>query len=113
MSSTVVIKDARDVFVVVDKFPLGYKIWNIGDNMVDGYLPLARVDANYHVDVDSLKAMKVDSDEDLQALRHMAHYGINDILSAKAYMNGKKQSARLKANKQMAQRAAKYILDHC
>lgn len=31
MSSTIVIKDARDVFVVVDKFPLGYKIWNIGD----------------------------------------------------------------------------------
>jgi len=30
------------VFEIVDVIPLGYSIWNIGNNMKRGYLPLCR-----------------------------------------------------------------------
>ena len=43
------IKSGEHVFEIVDRVPCGYTIWNIGKNMVDGYLPLCR-----------LKAVKVD-----------------------------------------------------
>lgn len=32
-------------FELVDRVPLGYSIWNIGENMADGYLPLCRLAA--------------------------------------------------------------------
>ena len=32
----------NDTFEIVDSVPSGYVIWNIGKNMVDGYLPLVR-----------------------------------------------------------------------
>lgn len=31
-----------DTFELVDRVPRGYLIWNIGKNMVDGYLPLSQ-----------------------------------------------------------------------
>ena len=32
------ITDGKDTFELVDYVPLGYRIWNIGKNMIDGYL---------------------------------------------------------------------------
>ena len=37
-----IIMDNRK-FEVVDFVPAGYEIWNIGHNMIDGYLPLCRM----------------------------------------------------------------------
>ncbi len=34
------ITSERHTFELVDFIPYGYKIWNIGKNMIDGYLPL-------------------------------------------------------------------------
>lgn len=53
-------------FELVDRVPLGYKIWNIGANMADGYLPLCRLCAiqpfpgGRSIEVDTLKAIKCD-----------------------------------------------------
>ena len=60
------IKSGEHVFEIVDKVPCGYMIWNIGTNMVDGYLPLCRLKAaqpfqgGREIEVDTLKAIKVD-----------------------------------------------------
>lgn len=60
------IKSGEHVFEIVDKVPYGYMIWNIGTNMVDGYLPLCRLKAvqpfqgGREIEVDTLKAIKVD-----------------------------------------------------
>lgn len=51
-------------FELVDRVPLGYKIWNIGANMADGYLPLCRLCAiqpfpgGRSIEADTLKAIK-------------------------------------------------------
>ena len=60
------IKSGEHVFEIVDRVPCGYTIWNIGKNMVDGYLPLCRLKAvqpfqgGREIEVDTLKAIKVD-----------------------------------------------------
>lgn len=55
------------MFEVVDEWPRGYFVWNIGRANFphEGYLPLAReASAPYHVRLDCLKAIYI-GDEDL------------------------------------------------
>lgn len=65
-------------FEVVDSVPSGYMIWNIGKNMVDGYLPLCRLSAcqpfpgGRNIEVDTLKAIKCDG---AQIILAAAGYG--------------------------------------
>lgn len=60
------IRHKSDLFEVVDFVPLGYSIWNIGANMVDGYLPLCRLskyqpfEGATNIETDTLKAIKCD-----------------------------------------------------
>lgn len=58
-------EDGRiDRFEIVNEFPEGYQIWHIGrENFPhEGYLPLAVVDGNYHVDLSTLRCIKVESE---------------------------------------------------
>ena len=56
----------KHTFEIIDSVPPGYEIWNIGKNMIDGYLPLCRLALKQRfpggraIDVDSLKAIKTD-----------------------------------------------------
>ena len=46
-------------FEIVKSIPKGYSIWNIGNNMVDGYLPLCQVEpSTYSIIPETLKAVK-------------------------------------------------------
>lgn len=60
------ITNEDDVFELVEEFPLGYHIWNIGKNMRDGYLPLCRLrpvqpfPGGREIEPDTLKAIKCD-----------------------------------------------------
>ena len=53
-------------FEIVDHVPPGYDIWNIGKNMIDGYLPLCRLSKNQpfpggrNIETDTLKAIKTE-----------------------------------------------------
>ena len=56
----------KHIFEIIDSVPPGYEIWNIGKNMIDGYLPLCRLALKQRfpggraIDVESLKAIKTD-----------------------------------------------------
>lgn len=60
------ITSGKYIFELVDLVPYGYLVWNIGKNMIDGYLPLCRLSAiqpfpgGRNIDIDTLKAIKVD-----------------------------------------------------
>lgn len=62
-----------DVFEVVDEVPPGYVIWNIGANMIPGYLPLCRLKQNQpfpgarHIETDTLKAIRAEGAQDILA----------------------------------------------
>ena len=58
-----------DTYEVVTEPPLGYIIWNIGDNAPEGYLPFCRLkfmqpfEGGREIESDTLKAMKCDGAE--------------------------------------------------
>ncbi len=68
-----------DRFEVVDEWPIGYVVWNIGREYFPykGYLPLCRVDADYMVDLATLKALNV-CDEDV-CLKVLKDAGLNTV----------------------------------
>lgn len=61
-----IIRSGDNVFELVDSVLPGYIVWNIGKNMVDGYLPLCRLKpvqpfpGGREIEVDTLKAIKCD-----------------------------------------------------
>lgn len=65
MSEAKTITSGDNTFELVDYVPYGYLIWNIGKNMVDGYLPLCRLSAiqpfpgGRSIETETLKAIKV------------------------------------------------------
>ena len=62
-----------DTFELVDRVPRGYLIWNIGKNMVDGYLPLCRLayfqpfPGGRNIEVETLKAIKCEGAQTILA----------------------------------------------
>lgn len=60
------ITSGKHTFELVDHIPFGYLIWNIGKNMIDGYLPLCRLSARQPfpggraIEVDTLKAIQLE-----------------------------------------------------
>lgn len=59
------IRSSKNVFEVIEKIPCGYKIWNIGKNMVDGWLPLVRCEG-YNV-VGKMYALKCEGAQTILA----------------------------------------------
>lgn len=60
------ITHGRYTFELIDYVPLGYEIWNIGRNMLEGYLPFCRIAARQpfpggrSIEPDTLKAIKIE-----------------------------------------------------
>lgn len=67
------ITDGVHTFEIVDFVPLGYEIWNIGKNMIDGYLPLCRLSqyqpfpGGRQIETETLKAIKIDGAQTILA----------------------------------------------
>ena len=75
-----IIKDNGREFEIVESFPEGAFVWNIGRQNFkhECYLPLAFLDTSYddpyHVDVRRLKAIKVESEEIAIYIAGVAHW---------------------------------------
>lgn len=78
-----------NVFEIVEEFPLGYDIWNIGKNMLDGYLPLCRLsshqpfDGARNIETDTLKAIKCAG---AQVILDAIHGGTNTLDAMERYV---------------------------
>lgn len=59
-------------FEVVDTFPKDYVVWNI--NTTSEYLPLCEVSKDNHVNVDTLKCIKLKSAEDVHNVLRSSSY---------------------------------------
>ena len=74
-----IIKDDRHEFEIVESFPDGAFVWNIGRHNFphECYVPLAFLDTSFpdlcHVDVKRLKAIKVKSEEIALYIIDVAH----------------------------------------
>ena len=101
-----------DVFTVVEGFPNStYFVWNIGDNMTDGYLPLCQRDPyqedwQMKVRLNTLCAIDMRDDPELLAkFRQAARWGISNYETALAASQKKpvlpKQSGRAYGNREI------------
>lgn len=87
-----------DTFELVDSVPLGYEIWNIGKNMLDGYLPLCRLawlqpfEGARRIERDTLKAIRV---EGAQTILAAVGGGQNTVAAMERYI---KRYRRAKPN---------------
>lgn len=67
------IQSCGHTFEVVEEVPDGYMVWNIGKNMVDGYLPLCRLSARQpfpggrSIEAGTLKAIKANGAQTILA----------------------------------------------
>lgn len=70
-----------DIFEIVNEYPAGYVVWNIGRHNFqhESYIPLARPTSDYHIDLSSLKAIKVkDEQTALAILKEAARRGVDE-----------------------------------
>lgn len=84
-----------DIFEIVEKIPENYSVWNIGENMIDGYIPLCKnaQPGNkecFEIDLTSLKAIKLPDDE-ISKLRNAASVGICDKATAQKALKSKRR----------------------
>ncbi len=84
------ITDGKDTFELVDYVPSGYEIWNIGKNMINGYLPLCRLsqsqpfEGGRNIEADTLKAIKI---EGAQTVLAAVGYGLATVEEMERYIN--------------------------
>jgi len=101
----VIIKDGKiysesfgkvDVFEIMDKIPVGFFVWNIGDNMGhDEYIPVCQDlrpgDKDcFEINTRTLKAVRL-SPEEVQLLRKAAGYGVVSKEAAEKTLRSKRK----------------------
>ena len=90
------LNDRNDVFEIVEKIPIHYFVWNIGENMgTDEYIPICEDlhpedKDNYEINPYTLKAIKL-SVEEVKALRKAASVGINSKRTAERALKSKRR----------------------
>ena len=87
--------ERQDVFEIVDKIPLGFYVWNIGENMgSDEWIPLAQDlnpgdKENFEINPETLKAIRLNPEE-VQILRKAAGIGVNNLKAAEKALKSKR-----------------------
>ena len=86
---TITITDTNLTFQVVDTIPAGYEVWNIGNHMPAGYIPVCQLsprrpfDGLYDVDTRTLKAVKT---PDAEHILRAAARGFKTIYAMESYI---------------------------
>ena len=99
MKKTITTKDTfgkTRSYEVVGKIPLGFFVWNIGENMgTDEYIPICEDlhpenKDNYEININTVKAIKL-SVEEVKALREAATVGVNSKATAEKALKSKRR----------------------
>ena len=90
------ITSGEHVFEIVESVPKNYTIWNIGKNMIDGYLPLVQAGGHDGCQVvGKMKAIKVDQAQIILAAMGYGQKTIPEIEKyIKRYKNSKREVTR-------------------
>ena len=90
------LNNRNDIFEIVEKIPINYFVWNIGENMgTDEYIPICEDlhpedKDNYDINTCTLKAIKL-SREEVETLREAAHVGIVSKKTAEKALKSKRR----------------------
>lgn len=88
--------EKTDIFEIVEKIPVGFFVWNIGENMgTHEYIPVCEdlhpeEKDNYEINTATLKAVKVAPDE-WEKLNKAASWGVGNLLQAEKALKSKRR----------------------
>lgn len=94
--STSTLCDRNDTFEIVDKIPVGFFVWNIGESMgTHEYIPVCEdlhpeYKDNYEINTATLKAVKVAPDE-WEKLDKAAAWGVGNLEQAEKAIKSKRR----------------------
>ena len=94
--STSSLCEKTDVFEIVEKIPVGFFVWNIGENMgTHEYIPVCEDlhpgnKDNFEINAATLKAVKVSPDE-WKKLSKAAHCGVGNLKQAEKTLKSKRR----------------------
>ena len=95
---TLTIRDlyGEDVFEIVDEVPIGYRIWNIGDNMAPGYVPFCRLkriqpfEGGRDIETETMKAIKCEGAKEIMSAASLGFCTLDSMEAfVKRYRNSK------------------------
>lgn len=93
--STSTLCEKTDIFEIVEKIPVGFFVWNIGENMgTHEYIPVCEDlhpedKDNYEINTATLKAVKVAPDE-WEKLNKAASWGVGNLKQAEKALKSKR-----------------------
>lgn len=93
--STSTLCERKDIFAIVEKIPVDFFIWNIGENMgTHEYIPVCEYlyqeeKDNFEINPATLKAVKVTPDE-WKKLSKAASWGITNLKQAEKALKSKR-----------------------
>jgi hypothetical protein len=93
--STSTLCEKTDIFEIVEKIPVGFFVWNIGENMgTHEYIPVCEDlrpedKDNYEINTATLKAVKVAPDE-WEKLDKAASWGVGNLEQAEKAIKSKR-----------------------
>lgn len=94
--STSTLCEKTDIFEIVEKIPVGFFIWNIGENMgTHEYIPVCEDlhpedKDDYRINPATLKAVKV-SPEEWEKLDKAANWGVGNLKQAEKALKSKRR----------------------
>ena len=92
-------------FEIVEKIPVGYEIWNIGNHMQSAELePLCQSAESYYINPNTLKAIKMIPEDATIVKKASALYGLSSSKACVKYLKRKSGKAM---KKNAAQKALK------
>lgn len=86
-----------NTYEVVDTWPLGYEIWQIGDNAPDGYVPLCRLkmvqpfDGARDIEPDTLKLIRSSG---ARAIMNAAHCGLTTLARMETFLEQNRNAVK-------------------
>lgn len=84
-------------FEIVEKIPVGYEIWNIGNHMQSAELvPLCQSDESYYINPNTLKAIKMIPEDATIVKKASALYGLSSSKACVKYLKRKSGKAMKK-----------------
>ena len=94
--STSTLCEKTDIFEIVEKIPVGFFVWNIGENMgTHEYIPVCEDlhpedKDDYRINPATLKAVKV-SPEEWEKLDKAANWGVGNLKQAEKALKSKRR----------------------
>lgn len=112
------LSEKTDIFEIVEKIPVRFFVWNIGENMgTHEYIPVCEDlhpgdKENFEINSDTLKAVKV-APEEWKKLNKAADWGVGNLLQAEKALKSKRRGYTADRKREVAKMTIEIFRNIC